>query len=62
MKTLRSNVQVSKAEYARLKKVDKQFGAFLSYASHLTDIQKAREEAHSGRLISQAALFRKLKV
>ena len=56
------NIKVPKGEYTRLKKIDRQFGAFLSYASHLLDIKKAREEAHTGRLISQEALFRRLRV
>ena len=53
-------IQVPKGEYLRLKKIDRQFGAFLSYARHLLDIGKAREEARTGRLISQDALFRHL--
>ncbi len=30
MKTMQSNVKVPRNEYVRLKKLDKQFGAFLS--------------------------------
>ncbi len=62
MKTTSSSVRVSKHEYLRLKRIDKQFGAFLSYATNRMDIKKAREEVQSGRLISQTALFRRLKV
>lgn len=57
-----SKVKVPKGEYLRLKKIDRQFGAFLSYAAHLLDIGKAREEARVGRVISQESLFRRLKV
>ncbi len=61
MKTISANkVKVPKGEYLRLKKIDRQFGAFLSYAAHLLDIGKAREDAHAGRLISQETLFRRL--
>ena len=47
MKILKANVKVSRNEYARLKKLDKQFGAFLSYAAHLLDIEKGREDARA---------------
>ncbi|MBI2475759.1 MAG: hypothetical protein HYV67_00770 [Candidatus Taylorbacteria bacterium] len=62
MKSAQSNVKAPRHEYVRLKKLDKQFGAFLSYAAHLLDIEKAREDVREGRLISQTALFRRLKV
>ena len=62
MKKAYVNIQVPKSEYLRLKRIDKQFGAFLSYAAHLVDIRKARDEARAGQLISQVALFRRLKV
>lgn len=58
--TLAKKVQVPQGEYLRLKRIDRQFGAFLSYAAHLLDIEKSREEASAGRLISQNALFRRL--
>ena len=53
-------IQVPKIEYTRLKKIDRQFGAFLSYAGRLLDIEKARDDASAGRVISQDALFRRL--
>ncbi len=62
MKSIQSNVKVPRNEYVRLKKLDKQFGAFLSYATHLLDIEKAREDGRAGRLISQTTLFKRLKV
>lgn len=62
MKSAQLNIKVPKNEYIRLKKLDKQFGAFLSYAFHLLDIEKSREEVRVGRLISQTALFKRLKV
>ncbi len=57
---LANKVKVPKGEYLRLKKIDRQFGEFLSYAAHLLDIGKAREDARADRLISQEALFRRL--
>ncbi|MEK7170373.1 MAG: hypothetical protein AAB767_03740 [Patescibacteria group bacterium] len=60
MKRTTANVKVLKSEYARLKRIDRQFGALLSYASNLLDIKKTREDATAGRLISQEALFRTL--
>jgi len=60
--TVAKKVQVMHGEYLRLKKVDRQFGAFLSYAGHLLDIEKAREDASAGRLISQETLFRRLRI
>ena len=62
MKSVQSNVKVPRNEYIRLKKLDKQFGVFLSYAAHLLDIKKAREDVRRGHLISQTALFKRLKV
>lgn len=62
MKIAESNVKVPRSEYIRLKKLDRQFGAFLSYAAHLVDIEKAREDVQAGRVISQTALFKRLKV
>lgn len=62
MKSAESNVKVPRNEYVRLKKLDRQFGAFLSYAAHLVDIEKAREDVRAGRVISQTALFKRLKV
>lgn len=61
MKTMAApKVSVPKGEYVRLKKIDRQFGTFLSYARHLMDIGNARQEARAGRLISQESLFRRL--
>ncbi|PIQ68348.1 MAG: hypothetical protein COV91_04580 [Candidatus Taylorbacteria bacterium CG11_big_fil_rev_8_21_14_0_20_46_11] len=63
MKSSETNkVKVSKDEYLRLKRVDRQFGAFLSYAAHLLDIGKAREDVSAGRVVSQEALFRRLRI
>lgn len=62
MKESNTNVKVPRNEYVRLKKLDKQFGAFLSYAAHLLDIEKGREDARAGRLISQTDLFKRLRV
>lgn len=59
---LTSKVKVPKSEYLRLKKIDRQFGVFLSYAGHLLDIGKAREDVRAGHLISQEALFRRLRL
>lgn len=58
--TLAQKMTVPKGEYLRLKKIDRQFGAFLSYAAHLLDIEKAREEVSKGQMISQEVLFRRL--
>lgn len=46
-----TNVKVPRNEYLRLMKIDRQFGAFLSYAAHLLDIKKAREDANAGRVV-----------
>lgn len=62
MQNTQMSIQVPRSEYVRLKRVDRQFGAFLSYAAHLLDIKKAREDASAGRLIPQTALFRRLKI
>ena len=62
MKSTQSNVKVPRNEYVRLKKLDKQFGAFLSYAAHLLDIEKGRGDVRAGRLISQTDLFKRLRV
>lgn len=53
-------ISVPKAEYLRLKKVDKRFRDFLSYAEHLQDIREAREKVKQGKTISQEELFRRL--
>lgn len=62
MKESNTSVKVPRNEYVRLKKLDKQFDAFLSYATHLLDIEKGREDARAGRLISQTDLFKRFRV
>ncbi|MDP1688838.1 MAG: hypothetical protein Q8L47_01765 [bacterium] len=55
-----NTVTIKKDEYQRLKKVDKSFGQFLEYFEYAKNIAEAREEARSGKIISQEKLFKKL--
>ncbi len=37
-------ITIPKTEYARLKKLDKQFDEFWAYLEHITRVKEAREE------------------
>jgi hypothetical protein len=55
-----STVVISKVEYTRLKKIDRQFGDFLAYFDRVLEIRKARNEVKQGKVISQEKLFKKI--
>ena len=55
-----STITISKIEYTRLKKIDRQFGDFLAYFERVLNTRKARNEVKQRKVISQEKLFKKL--
>jgi len=51
-------VKIPREEYSKLKKLQKNFEAFWNYLKHLRDIEEAREDVKSGKIISQEKLFK----
>jgi hypothetical protein len=58
--TIRNKVSIQKAEYLRLKKLEKRFGDFLAYLENIMDIRQAREEIKQKKVIPQEKLFKQL--
>ena len=58
----KEKVFISKAEYFRLKKLDKQFGKLLNYLEDALNVRAARQEIKNKKVISQDNLFRKLGI
>ena len=56
----KEKISILKAEYLRLKELDKHFKGFWMYLKNLTEIQEAREEIKQKKVISQDKLFKKL--
>lgn len=57
-----SYIRVSKAEYKKLKVLQKRFEALWKYFEHLHDIKEARRDIAAGRTMSQEKLFKGLGI
>lgn len=55
-------IQINKAEYARLKQLQKYFAAFWNYFEHIRAISEARKDIKAKRVLSQEKLFKKLGI
>ncbi len=60
--TTTSYVRVSRAEYKKLKDLEKHFARFWSYFEHLNDIRTARKGITKRHAISQEKLFAELGI
>ncbi len=56
----KNKISISREEYLRLRKLDKQFRGFFSYLENLMDIRESREQVKQKKIISQEKLFRHL--
>lgn len=56
----KNKISISKIEYLRLRKLEKQFGNFLAYLENIMDTRQAREEIKQKKIISQKKLFKQL--
>lgn len=56
----KNKISIPKIEYLRLRKLEKQFGDFLSYLENIMNIRQTREEIKQKKVISQKKLFKQL--
>ena len=56
----KEKIVIPKIEYARLKKLDRQFKSFWVYMENLMDIRDARKEIKEKKIIPQEKLFKQL--
>lgn len=62
VKAAQNYIRISKREYLKLKRLQKNFDAFLEYFEHIRDIKEARQDVKAGRVIPQERLFAELGI
>jgi len=60
--TSKNYIKISKEEYLKLKQIQKHFEKFWKYFTHLQEIEEARQDIKSGKVIAQDKILKLLKL